>query len=276
MGPVSRILNRSEHREDIADVIEKALEKLRAGITTYNGVHPPRNWIMRIGTNCALDFLRAHRRRGGQHHSLDDRPDVTDNDSSSTFLDLTPDPFSRRAYQAVEESSAPRRLANAIELLSKTHKEALLAVVENLDLPDEATSRPRRGGLFRARIELAWSMYLSGETVESFDHPGFVTRLQKAVEKREKPFVNGSKLASKSAVFEGLLLLARRRGIAFISVSSMKRVASLPDEARSHDEALLATIARHITQGRYFENSYPDVVTKVGDTLRRYRDTSPG
>jgi len=74
-----RVASREAAEDVTSDVFMKALRSL----DRYDpGRASPRTWLLRIARNAVTDHLRALRRRGSLHVSLDRVPDLVTNDES--------------------------------------------------------------------------------------------------------------------------------------------------------------------------------------------------
>jgi len=77
-GPVFRYVRfRVATREAAEDVTSEVFMKALRSLHRYNpGLASPRTWLLRIARNAVTDHLRALRRRGSLHVSLDRVPDL--------------------------------------------------------------------------------------------------------------------------------------------------------------------------------------------------------
>jgi RNA polymerase sigma factor (sigma-70 family) len=77
-GPVFRYVRfRVATREAAEDVTSEVFMKALRSLHRYNpGLASPRTWLLRIARNAVTDYLRALRRRGSLHVSLDRVPDL--------------------------------------------------------------------------------------------------------------------------------------------------------------------------------------------------------
>lgn len=121
-----RYLGRVVGDGDAEDVAQIALAKAAAGMDGFRGEASPKNWLFRIATHAALDWLRSR----GQHSTVS--ISATDDDDQADALAPTEDPAQERRLLRQEMSTCVR---GVLQRLPEGHR-TILALSDCDELSD--------------------------------------------------------------------------------------------------------------------------------------------